>query len=555
MSTNLHTKSYSNKDWLFFLLNPNEDIAENDPVRIVDAVVEGLDLSGFKKLYRERGRCAYHPKMMLKVILYAYMNNIYSCRKIEKVIQRDIHYIWLASQERPDFVTINRFRNRVKKEINDIFTQVVLLLAERGFITLDVEYVDGTKIESKANKYTFVWRKSVEKNRARLQEKIRVLLGQIDDVIAQDKAAEAESVEFTPETLNTLIDELKDALAAGPEPADKEQRKRQREKKRRIKELEKHRDKLGEYDGRLEQLGGRNSMSKTDPDATFMRMKEDAMNNGQTKPGYNLQLSAENQFITDFALFPNPTDTLTLIPFFNSFLNRYGHLPPVAVADSGYGSEENYRFMDEAGMEAYVKYNRFHLEQRPRYKPDPFHHDNFHYNADGDYYVCPMGQHMTRVGTSHSKTASGYRSENARYRAQNCKGCPLRCLCYKAKGDRRTIEVNHRLNQYKRKARELLTSEEGIRHRGRRCIEPEAVFGQMKSNMAYRRFRHFGKDKVTMDFAFFAIAFNIKKMCSKIEKQAKNGKNTPHFGLFLLISRFSSPENRIFLEKTQKSVA
>lgn len=555
MSTNLHTKSYSNKDWLFFLLNPNEDISENDPVRIVDAVVEGLDLSGFKKLYRERGRCAYHPKMMLKVILYAYMNNIYSCRKIEKVIQRDIHYIWLASQERPDFVTINRFRNRVKKEINDIFTQVVLLLAERGFITLDVEYVDGTKIESKANKYTFVWRKSVEKNRARLQEKIRVLLGQIDDVIAQDKAAEAESVEFTPETLNTLIDELKDALAAGPEPADKEQRKRQREKKRRIKELEKHRDKLGEYDGRLEQLGGRNSMSKTDPDATFMRMKEDAMNNGQTKPGYNLQLSAENQFITDFALFPNPTDTLTLIPFFNSFLNRYGHLPPVAVADSGYGSEENYRFMDEAGMEAYVKYNRFHLEQRPRYKPNPFHHDNFHYNADGDYYVCPMGQHMTRVGTSHSKTASGYRSENARYRAQNCKGCPLRCLCYKAKGDRRTIEVNHRLNQYKRKARELLTSEEGIRHRGRRCIEPEAVFGQMKSNMAYRRFRHFGKDKVTMDFAFFAIAFNIKKMCSKIEKQAKNGKNTPHFGLFLLISRFSSPENRIFLEKTQKSVA
>ena len=555
MSTNLHTKSYSNKDWLFFLLNPNEDIAENDPVRIVDAVVESLDLKEFKKLYREKGRCAYHPKMMLKVILYAYMNNIYSCRKIEKVIQRDIHYIWLAAQERPDFVTINRFRNRVKNEINNIFTQVVLLLAERGFITLDVEYVDGTKIESKANKYTFVWRKSVEKNRARLQEKIRVLLGQIDDAIAQDKAAEAESVEFTPETLNTLIDELKDALAAGPEPADKEQRKRQREKKRQIRELEKHRDKLGEYDGRLEQLDGRNSMSKTDPDATFMRMKEDAMNNGQTKPGYNLQLSAENQFITDFALFPNPTDTLTLIPFFNSFLNRYGHLPSVAVADSGYGSEENYRFMDEAGMEAYVKYNRFHLEQRPRYKPNPFHHDNFHYNADGDYYVCPMGQHMTRVGTAHSKTASGYRSENARYRAQNCKGCPLRSLCYKAKGDRRTIEVNHRLNQYKRKARELLTSEEGIRHRGRRCIEPEAVFGQMKSNMAYRRFRHFGKDKVTMDFAFFAIAFNLKKMCSKIAKQAKYGGNTPHSGLILLVCGILSPENRIFSENPQKSVA
>ncbi|GFI13100.1 hypothetical protein IMSAGC008_00628 [Muribaculaceae bacterium] len=555
MYTKLHTKSYSNNDRLFFLLNPDEDIAENDPVRVVDAVVESLDLREFRKLYREKGRCPYHPKMMLKVILYAYMNNIYSCRKIEKAVRRDIHYIWLAAQERPDFVTINRFRNRVKNEINNIFTQVVLVLADQGFITLDVEYIDGTKIESKANKYTFVWRKTVEKNRARLREKIRVLLQQIDEVIAQDMAAEAESVVFTPETLDSIIGELKDSLAAGPERTGKEQKKQLREHKKRIKELEKHRDKLREYDGRLEQIGERNSMSKTDPDATFMRMKEDAMNNGQTKPGYNLQISAENQFITDFALFPNPTDTLTLIPFFNSFLDRYGHLPPVAVADSGYGSEENYRFMDEAGMEAYVKYNRFHLEQRPRYKPNPFHHDNFHYNAIEDYYVCPMGQHMTRIGTSRSKTASGYRSENARYRAQNCKGCPFRGMCYKAKDDRRTIEVNHRLNQYKRKARELLTSEEGLKHRGRRCIEPEAVFGQMKSNMAYRRFRHFGKDKVSMDFAFFAIAFNIKKMCSKIAKQTKNGGSTPHFGLFIPISQFLLPENRIFWKNPQKSVA
>lgn len=554
MSTKLRAKIYNNNR-LFLTVTPDKDIPQDDPVRIVDAIVEGLDLRDFKKLYRERGRCAYHPKMMLKIILYAYMNNIYSCRKIEKAVQRDIHYIWLAAQERPDFVTINRFRNRVRNEINNIFTQVVLLLADRGFITLDVEYIDGTKIESKANKYTFVWRKTVEKNRAKLQEKIRVLLQQIEEVIAQDKAAQTEAVEFTPEALTSLITELKETLASDPEPTDRDQKKSCRERKKQIRELEKHRDKLNEYDSRLEQIGERNSMSKTDPDATFMRMKEDAMNNGQTKPGYNLQISAENQFITDFALFPNPTDTLTLIPFFNSFLGRYGHLPSIAVADSGYGSEENYRFMDEAGMDAYVKYNRFHIEQRPRYNPNPFHHDNFHYNAEEDYYVCPMGQHMTRIGTSHSRTTGGYRSESARYRAQNCNGCPLRCLCYKSKGDKRIIEVNHRLNEYRRKARELLTSEEGIRHRGRRCIEPEAVFGQMKFNMAYRRFRHFGKDKVSMDFAFFAIAFNIKKMCSKIAKQAKNGGNTPCFGLSIHISRLLSPDNRIFWKNPRKSVA
>ncbi len=555
MSTKLHFKSYTPNQMVLFPQRIDEDIAEDDPVRVVDAVVESLNLEDFKKLYRERGRSPYNPKMLLKVVIYAYMNNIYSCRKIEKRLLRDIHFIWLAGYNKPDFITINRFRNRVKNEINNIFTQLVLILADKGFVSLDVEYIDGTKIESKANKYTFVWRKTVEKNRTKLMEKITVLLSQIDDAIAQDNVPENEKVEFTSGQLTDIIDGLKQSLEQSPVPKDKERKKQLRERRKQIKDLETQRDKLSEYDGRLEQIGDRNSMSKTDSDATFMRMKEDAMNNGQTKPGYNLQISAENQFITDFMLFPNPTDTLTLITFFNSFLSRYHHLPSTAVAYSGYGSEENYRFMDEAGMDAYVKYNRFHIEQRPRYTPNPFHHDNFHYNADEDYYVCPMGQHMTRIGTSHSKTASGYRSENARYRAHNCKDCPLRCLCYKAKGDRRTIEVNHRLNEYKRKARELLTSEDGIKHRGRRCIEPEAVFGQMKFNMSYRRFRHFGKDKVTMDFAFLAIAFNINKICSKMAKQTKNRGNTPQYGLFCLTSLILSSENRIYWRNPQKSVA
>ena len=166
-----------------------------------------------------------------------------------------------------------------------------------------------------------------------------------------------------------------------------------------------------------------------------------------------------------------------------------------------------------------------------------------------------MGQHMTRVGTSIRPTASGYKGEFARYRAQNCRGCPLRGMCYKSKVDRRTLEVNHRLNQYKKKARELLTSELGLQHRGRRCIEPEAVFGQMKYNMGYKRFRHFGKDKVTMDFAFFAIAFNLKKMCGKIAKQANNGGNNPQNDLFLHIFSKLSPENRIFWKILQKSAA
>ena len=546
----LHFRPYISNQMVLFPQRIDENIADNDPVRIVNAVVDSLNLQEFKKLYRERGRSAYHPKMMLKVILYAYMNNVYSCRRIEKLLLRDIHYIWLAGYEKPDFITINRFRNRVKNEINNIFTQLVVLLAERGFITLDVEYIDGTKIESKANKYTFVWRKTVEKNRAKLMDKISVLLQQIDMEIAQEKACERETVEFTPETLTELIDEFKASFDTDVSPLNKEEKCRVRERKKQVKELEKQRDKLAEYDKHLAQIGERNSYSKTDEDATFMRMKEDAMNNGQTKPGYNLQISAENQFITDFALYHNPTDTLTMIPFLNSFMERYHHFPSIAVADAGYGSEENYRFMEEAGIEAYVKYNRFHLEHRPRYTPNPFHSDNFYYNEEEDYYVCPMGQHMERIGTRHCKTGSGYRSENARYQARRCEGCPLRCLCYKSKGNRRIIEINHRLKHYKHKACERLTSEEGIRHRGRRCIEPEAVFGQMKQNMQYKRFRHFGKDKVTMDFAFFAIAFNIKKMCSKITKALKIGGNSPFFTPRNCSIRFFASKNRIFCKKS-----
>lgn len=555
MPENLHFRSYDPDQTLLFPQRIDRDIPKDDPVRILKSVIEGLDLSGFKKLYHERGRSPYHPKMMLMVILYSYMNNVYSCRKIEKLLYRDIYYIWLSGYQKPDFATINRFRNRVKNEIGHIFTLLVLILVEKGFVTLEVEYLDGTKIESKANKYTFVWRKSVERNREKLLEKIRVLLQQINEQMAQDKAADVDILELTPQTLCEISKEFKEALGSAPEAKTKEEKAAQRGKNKMFKELERHGEKLAEYNSRLEQMEGRNSISKTDPSATFMRMKEDAMCNGQTKPGYNLQISSENQFITDFALFPNPTDTLTFIPFLGSFPGRYGRFPKRVVADSGYGSEENYRFMDEAGIEGSVKYNRFHLEHRPRYKPDTFHPDSLYYNEEGDYYICPMGQRMSRTGTLQTRTEGGYISQSACYRAIRCKGCPLRCLCYKAKANQRTIRVNHRLNAYKRKACELLTSEEGIKERGRRCIEPEAVFGQMKSNMAYRRFRHMGKDKVVMDFTFFAIAFNIKKLCSMMRKVDKKGRKTSSYGKFVVIFICYMHKLEICQDKFEKMTA
>ena len=517
-----HFRPYSPNQTVLFPERIDKDISPDDPVRLVSAVIDSLDISGIRKLYKACGRSPYHPKMLLKVVLYAYMNNIYSCRKIESSLKRDVHFIWLAGYEQPDFVTVNRFRNRVKDEINKVFTQLVLLLNAKGLVTLDVEYIDGTKIESKANKYTFVWRKTVERNRARLMEKIKALLSQVDDAIAQDKAVTDEAVSFTPEVLTEICAELRDTLSKEPAPTDKEGKASVRQRQKQVRELEEMADKLSEYDGRLEKLDGRNSYSKTDPDATFMRMKEDAMNNGQTKPGYNLQIGTENQFITDFGLFPNPGDTLTMVSFLGSFSSRYSRVPGEVCADSGYGSEENYAFMEANGTEAYVKYNYFHKEQKRDFRNDIFRLENLFYNVEKDYFVCPMGQHMERVGTKHERTEGGYVSVSAVYRAQRCDGCPLRWGCHKSRQGEREMAANHLLLEYRRKARERLTSEKGLEHRSKRPIEPEAVFGQIKYNMQYKRFRHFGKDKVTMDFAFFAMAFNLKKMAAKMPKWNKS---------------------------------
>jgi len=511
-------KQYNQGQICMFPMSLDEKISPNAPVRLVNQIVDNLDISKVLDTYKGGGTSSYHPRMMLKLVLYAYLNNIYSCRKIEKQNLENIHYMWLSDMQTPDHNTINNFRSKnLKDTINGIFTQVVMILVEMGHLSLDVLYTDGTKIESRSNRYTFVWRKTVEKNKAKLEAKIHQVLEQIEEGIARDNQSDDEPpTPIDSKELKRRIAELnRDHLS--------------KENKKAVKILEKkHIPKLIEYESHLQTLGNRNSYSKTDRDATFMRMKDDHMKNGQLKPAYNVQIGTENQFFTHFDFFPNPTDFLTFIPFNNGFEERYEKMPEKEVADSGYGSEENYEFMQNNNIEAFVKYPLFHAEQKKAFKNNAFIAGNLFYNKEKDYFVCPMGQHMEKVGTSTRKSDSGYKSNTALYEAKKCAGCPLKCLCHKAKGNRR-IEINHQLNQYRKNARELLTSEEGILHRKRRPIEPEAVFGQTKANKQYNRFRHFGLDKVKMDFAVFAIAFNIGKLYNKTKNKSNNRKKSTLF--------------------------
>ncbi len=450
-------KSYNQGQVTLFPPSLDEKVPENSPARIINQIVDSLDLSKVFDTYKGGGTTAYNPRMMLKVVLYSYLNNIYSSRKIEQALTDRVSFMWLSGNQTPDHNTINRFRSsHLKDSIHEVFTQVVVMLVEMGCLSLEVAYVDGTKIESRSNRYTFVWRKSIEKYKDRLEEKIHKILGMIEEGIAGDNNPDYDP----PRPFNS--EEIKKRVA------QINRENRSKEEQKAIKTLEdKLLPKFEEYERHLDTLANRNSYSKTDTDATFMRMKEDHMLNGQLKPAYNVQISTENQFISHYDFYPNPTDTLTLIPFLNSFENRYNILPGKVVADSGYGSEENYEFMQENDIEPFVKFNYFHKEQKRAFKKNGFLSQNLYYNSEEDYYVCPMGQHMNKVGKKRNKTASGYKSTSTLYEAKNCNGCPLKCLCTNAKGNRR-IEVNHNLNRHKQRIRELLTSEEGIYHRSQR---------------------------------------------------------------------------------------
>ena len=520
-------KSNEQGQILLFPASLDEKVPQDSPARLVNQIVDNLDIAQIIDTYKGGGTSAYHPRMMLKVVLYSYLNNIYSSRKIEQALADRISFMWLSGGQQPDHNTINRFRScHLKEDIHQIFTQVVLMLVDMGYLSLDVIYVDGTKIESRANRYTFVWKKTVEKNKAKLEEKIRKVLEQIEEGIAIENQMEDQPpLPIDSKELRRRIEAL-----------NRENRTKAEQKA--IKTLEeKQLPKLEEYEKHLAILGDRNSYSKTDPDATFMRMKEDHMKNGQLKPAYNVQIGTENQFLTHYDFFPNPTDTLTFIPFMKGFCNRYGFYPDKGVADSGYGSEENYEFMEGNEIEPFVKYNYFHKEGKKAFRNNAFLAQNLYYNEKEDYFVCPMGQHMKKVGDSKRKTDSGYISKISIYEAENCNGCPLRCLCHKSKTNRR-IEVNHNLNRHKHKVRELLTSPDGLFYRSQRPIEPEAVFGQMKYDKAYNRFRHFGEEKVKADFALFATAFNIGKLWHKINKRAEKEQENQQIDKKMLINTF-----------------
>lgn len=502
-----------------------QDIEEMIPlhhlVRVVNLAVDRMKLDRVVKGYRGGGTSSYHPLMLLKVLIYAYTERIYSSRRIAKAIRENIHFMWLAGGNRPDFRTLNRFRSsHLKQTIEQVFATVVELLLSEGLIDLKDYFLDGTKIESAANRYSFVWGKSTRTFKTRLQGQVRALLRQIEDCNEaenkrygdRDLAELGEDGPIDSVRLEQTLKRLNERLSQTPDD---------RKLKQAVKKIEQDfLPRQRKYEAQERKLAGRNSYSKTDEEATFMRMKEDHMRNGQLKPGYNLQMGTQHQFIVGYSLHQKPTDTTVLIPHLKKLHQQLGRLPDNLIADAGYGSEENYRYLEDQGVTGYVKYNNFHFEKKRRFKQDLFRVENLEYNADKDAFTCPAGKSLHYIGEEAYETKNGYEVQKRIYQCEDCRGCQLRPQCHKGKSHRR-VEINPRLQRYRRRARELLDSETGVKYRSRRPVEVESVFGQIKNNRGFRRFLLRGLEGVGVEFGLLALAHNLMKWQTVKQAQAR----------------------------------
>ncbi len=491
------------------LLPPSLDdlVPDNHPARTVNDIIDQIDIQPLILTYKPVGTTSYHPIMMLKLIVYGYVSNIYSSRKLETACKENVAFMWLTGMSYPDHNTINRFRGeRLKTSLRKIFNQIVLLLAEQGLLSIEEVFIDGTKIEANANKYTFVWKKAIQTNKEKMKKQLTDIWKYAQGV-AKDDDDLPDPPDFTTidkEKVQATVDTLNEVLKNKPDLPKKMRNKLKYISANYPANIEK-------YEQQEQILGERNSYSKTDTEATFMRMKEDPMKNGQLKPGYNVQIATSNQFIVNYSIHHNPTDTTTLASHLQAHKESYQNFPNTVVADAGYGSHENYHTAEQHQIQAYIKYNVFDKEsKRVRVDKKPFTANKIFFNKEENYLVCPMGQHMNFIGQRKNVTATGFAQIIDRYQAKNCEGCPLRAICHKSKQNR-IIEVNKDLDRHKSKVEKLLNSEEGIKKRKQRCHDVEAVFGNIKANHGFRRFMLRGKEKVAIEWGLLAIAQNIRK--------------------------------------------
>jgi transposase len=478
-----------------------------------------MDISELEAAYSKKGRKpAAPPRILTKIMFYAYMEERYSSRKIQKSCERDINFMWLlAGNPAPSHKTINEFRkHRLSGVVEKLFYRFIEILYEVGEVSLLNIFPDGTKIEANANRYTFVWKKAVEKFSARLSEKAKLIAAEMEKLYLRPFPVTDETFD---QDVYAMLKFLKcEKETKGIETVQGSGKKQSNEQKL-MKALEELHQKHMEYEEKKDILDGRGSYSKTDKDATFMRMKDDHMRNGQLKPAYNVQIAVESEYIVGAGVFQSCNDLGTLIPLLESM---FEHCPLIAkhlkkvIADSGYESEEIYTFLKKLNIEAYIKPQNYEQSQTRKFKNDIGKRENMVYNAETDEYTCANGKQLRAIGTSKRKTKSGYESEVTIYECESCEICLHKEKCTKAQGNRK-MEVSKKFIEMRAESLENITTNRGKLLRVNRSIQVEGAFGIMKEDRHFDQFLTRGLSNVKTELFLLCIGYNMNKFHAKIQ--------------------------------------
>jgi hypothetical protein len=291
--------------------------------------------------------------------------------------------------------------------------------------------------------------------------------------------------------------------------------KRKTQLQRDIEQLSEMLGRMRKYEQYNETFKGRNSFSKTDPDATFMHMKDDHMRNAQLKPGYNVQLAVEGEYITGLDISSERSDQQTMIPLLERMERQLGEKYEDVTLDAGYESEENYTWFEKQGRVCYIKPQNYEKSKTRKFKSNMHLRENMAYDAEKDEYTCPNQMKLRAVYTGKRKSKSGFESEITYYECENCEGCPLKKQCTRAKGNRK-MSLSKEFLRQREDSRQRITSPTGILLRMNRSIQSEGAFGIIKQDMGFRRFLTRGKKNVLCEMFLMAIGFNINKWHSKI---------------------------------------
>ena len=526
---NTTTKSYYTPKQLKMPLDVEILIDVEDMVYSFSEVVDSIDLRKYlAKKDSKMGRPRYDDCKKLKIILFCFMENGYaSLRYLEKCCKTDIRYMWLLDgMKAPSFMTFDNFiKNELTDSIEEIFLAINREIFERDGVDLEHAYIDGSKIEANANKYSWVWKKSCITNRDKVFVKITDLIGRMNEKALATLGVKVEPrTEYAIEYLEELLETYQKAVQLDPSRFVSGKGQRKSLYQHQYQELEGYIARLKRYADRIEICGEkRNSYSKTDHDATFMRMKRDYMGNDQLLPAYNMQTAVCNGYIAVMDAQQYASDMDCFVPLMEKFNEMYGHYPKYPVADAGYGSYNNYLYCQEKGMEKFMKFTMFEKETKDaKYRDDPYRAVNFKQDAEGNP-ICPNGKKFLHKATRPVRGNKYGRTEEI-YECESCEGCPFKeACCPKAKGNR-SIRLNQELTSLHQEVIDNLNSIHGALLCMNRSIEAEGTFGLMKWDRSYKRTFRRGMKNVKLEFLLLACGFNLYKYHNNKLKRGLVGK-------------------------------